>query len=104
MPAILPPSPITLAQAQDRLTEWLSALEAASTGASYSVEGQTVTRQDIPTIRGEIQRWHNTVLAITQRLQGTVRPLGAQAMFPTPGRGGTGGQIIPESLWRNPLT
>jgi len=88
---LLPPSPITLAQAQERLADWLSALEAASTGASYSIEGQTVTRQDIESIRGEVRRWHNTVLAITARLQGTSRPLGAQAMFAAPGSGGREG-------------
>lgn len=89
--ALLPPSPITLAQAQDRLNDWLKALEAASTGASYSIEGQTVTRQDVETIRAEVKRWNNTVLAITARLQGKTRPLGAQAMFAAPGAGGREG-------------
>ena len=86
----LEPSPITLDQAQTRLAEWNRALEAASTGASYSVEGQTVTRQDVNLIRAEVQRWHNTVNAITQRLQGTVRPMGAVASFPPPGVSGDG--------------
>lgn len=104
MAAILPPSPITLAQAQDRLNDWLGALEAASTGASYSIEGQTVTRQDVDTIRGEVKRWNNTVLAITARLQGKTRPLGSQALFPAPGRGATGGVIVPDSAWSSPLT
>jgi len=100
MAALLPPAPLTLAYAQDRLADWLRALEAASTGASYSIEGQTVTRQDVPTIRAEVQRWSNTVTAITQRLNGTVRPMGATAAFPAP-LGGGGGGIIPDGLWRD---
>lgn len=93
----LTPAPVTLASAQAQLANWQAALEAASTGASYSIEGQTVTRQDITLIRAEIRRWSNTVAAITQRLNGTVRPLGAQALFPTPGSGAGG--IIPDALW-----
>ena len=92
-----PPSPTTLAQAQARLADWQAALEAASTGSSYSIEGQTVTRQDVPTIRAEIQRQHNTVTAIAQRLKGSVRPMGATALFNAPG-GGAGG-IISDAMW-----
>jgi hypothetical protein len=88
---------MTLASAQARLAAWNAALEAASTGFSYSIEGQTVTRQDIGQIRAEIRRWHNTVVALQQRLNGTVRPLGAQAVFDPPGQGAGG--IIPGSLW-----
>lgn len=86
---LLPPSPITLANAQGQLANWMKALEAASTGASYSIEGQTLTRQDVPTIRAEIQRWHVTVTAITERLNGRVRPMGAVACFPAPGGAGS---------------
>ena len=100
---VLSPPPITLADAQAKLAAWQTALEAASTGASYSVEGQTVTRQDVDVIRAEIQRWHNTVTALQQRLSGgTIRPLGAQASFPTPGSGAWG--IIPGTLWTDGRT
>lgn len=95
---LTPPSPITLEYAQERLSMWMAALDAASTGASYSVDGQTVTRQDVDSIRAEIQRWHITVTSITERLKGNVRPMSATAAFATPGRGGAGG-IIPQSLW-----
>lgn len=97
MPALQPPAPITIAYAQERLADWMRALEAASTGSSYSIEGQTVTRQDVTAIRAEIQRWHNTVTTLTARQQGHVRPLGAQAVFPAPGSGAGG--IIPDGLW-----
>lgn len=95
----LTPSPMTLAQAQAQLTNWLTALEHASTGGSYSIGGRTLTRQDIPTIRAEVQRWHNSVNAIVQRLNGTIRPMGATASFPAPGSGGTA--MLPFSDWRN---
>lgn len=98
----LAPAPFTLEYAREQLANWHSALEAASTGATYSIDGQTVTRQDIPQIRAEIQRWHNTVTALTLRLQGNVRPLGAVACFPVPGRGAGG--IIPQSLWTDGRT
>ena len=88
---------MTLQYAQARLADWLKALEYASTGATYSIEGQTVTRQDVEQIRAEIQRWHNTVNALKADAQGLSRPLGAQAVFPTPGQGTAG--IIPQSLW-----
>jgi len=96
----LTPSPITLASAQAQLTNWLTALENASTGGSYSIGGRTLTRQDVPTIRAEIQRWSNTVATITERLHGRVRPMGATASFPAPGRGTSGsGTVIPNALW-----
>lgn len=99
----LTPVPITLSQAQAKLADWQAALEAASTGQSYSVEGQTLTRQDVETIRAEIQRWHNTVTALQQRLtSGTIRPMGAQATFPAPGQGAGG--IIPVDVWESGLT
>jgi len=83
----LTPSPMTLAQAQASLAQWQTALEHASTGASYSIGGRTLTRQDVTAIRAEIQRWHNTINAIRARLNGAVRPMGAVASFPPPGRG-----------------
>lgn len=91
----LEPSPTTLAEAQRQLAQWMAALEAASTGQSYSIDGQTVTRQTVTEIRAEIRRWHNTVNAIRLRLAGRVRPLGAQVAFPVPGtNGGDGGAAL----------
>ena len=95
----LAPSPVTLATAQAQLAAWNEALSHASTGGSYSIGGRTLTRQDVPTIRAEIQRWHNTVAAITERLQGRVRPMGATASFPAPGSGSGAGGIVPQDIW-----
>jgi hypothetical protein len=87
------------------LREWLAALSSASSGQSYSIGGRTLTRQDITEIRSEIQRWHNTVTALEAKERGEQRPLGAQAAFPTPGSGVTGGgTIIPGELWKSGLT
>ena len=88
---------LTLGEAQDTLRRWMAALDAASNGQAYSIGGRSLTRQDIPTIRAEIQRWHNTVTALEQEAAGRQRPLGAQASFAAPGQG-TGG-LIPGSLW-----
>lgn len=93
----LSPSPTTLADAQAQLANWQTALSHAASGGSYAIGGRTLTRQDVPTIRAEIQRWHNTVTAINERLQGRVRPMGATASFPSPGSGVAG--IVPQDLW-----
>ena len=91
---------ITYTDAVAALRQWMAALEATSSGSSYSIGGRTLTRQDVETIRGEIQRWHNTVSALEARAQGNSRPMGATAAFPPPGRGGTG-VVYPEELWRD---
>lgn len=93
----LPPPVVTLAYAQERLAEWMAALTSASSGQSYSIGNRTLTRQDIPQIRAEIQRWSNTVAAVQERALGRKRALGSQAAFPAPGSGSGG--IIPQSLW-----
>ena len=91
------PVPITLGYAREQLAEWMAALEAANLGQSYSIGGRNVSRQDIPNIRAEIQRWHNSVTALEADAAGHSRPLGAQAAFEAPGRGAGG--IIPQDLW-----
>lgn len=83
----LTPSPINAAYARAQLAEWLAALEEASLGGSYSIGNRQVTRRDITEIRGEIQRWHNTIAAIEERDAGRQRPMFARASFPAPGTG-----------------
>ena len=92
-------SPITLESAKQSLREWLNALDAASSGQSYSIGGRNLTRQDIPTIRDEIQRWHNTVDAIDAQMRGQRRSLGSQASFAAPGSGGGG--LYSQALWED---
>ena len=89
----------SLSDAREQLREWLKALERASTGATYSIGGRTLTRQDIPDIRAEIQRWHNMVLAHEAAAAGRQRPMGATASFPTPGGGS--GRLYSDEIWRD---
>ena len=77
----------------------LRGFSRASSGSTYSIGGRTLTRQDIPDIRAEIQRWHNTVLALEQAQHGRQRPMGATASFPTPGGGS--GRLYSDELWRD---
>lgn len=93
---------MSLAEAQGHLQEWQAALAAASSGSSYSIAGRTLTRQDVGVIRGELQKWHNTICTIEQAQAGNERPLGATASFPAPGRGtSSSGVIYPDSAWRS---
>lgn len=88
---------LTLTQAREQLQNWLTALEHCSTGSTYSIDGKTLTRQDVPTIRAEIQRWHGTIAALEQVQAGTVRPMGSTAEFNSPGSGSGG--LIGQSHW-----
>jgi len=93
----LQPALITLPYAQGQLRKWMAALEATSAGQSYSIGGRTLTRQDLAEVNNQIARWERTVKSLTLRQRGIVRPMSAQAAFPTPG-GGSGG-LIPQDLW-----
>ena len=88
---------VSLAEAQEQLRLWMEARSALAGGQSYSLGGRTLTRQDSDTVEANIQRWHNTVLALEAAQKGQGRALGAQACFPAPGRGAAG--IIPQSVW-----
>lgn len=90
---------LTVAQAKEQLQNWLNALEACSTGSTYSIAGRSLTRQDVPTIRAEIQRWHGTVTTLEQAAAGNIKPMGASAAFPAPGSGAGPAGIYPQSLW-----
>ena len=92
---------VTLPKAQAQLREWMQALERCSSGASYSLGGRTLTRQDVTTIRAEIQRWHNTVTALEAAAAGNCRPLGAVASFPAPGAGTGAGGLVSGSDWNS---
>ena len=77
----------SLSQAQESLRMWVKARDALASGSSYSIGGRTLTRQDSDVVEGNIQRLHNTVLALEAKALGHVRPLGAQAVFPRAGGG-----------------
>ena len=94
---------VTYTDAVATLRQWVEALNRCSAGQSYSIEGTTLTRQDIPEIRAEIQRWHNTVTTMEAHRAGRSRPLGARPVFPAPGSARQAG-IYPQELWTDGRT
>lgn len=92
-----PPS-LTLEEARAQLDAWRAALKLCAAGKAATVDGRSLTPQDVDTCRAEIQRWHRSVLAIEARARGQTRPLGSQAAFPAPGSGGGGG-LYDEAYW-----
>ena len=93
------PPAVTLEEARRQLAAWVAALSAARAGTSYSLGGRSLTAQDVETCETEVTRWHRRVLALEAYERGTVRPLGAQAGFPSPGAGGGGG-LISDEQWQ----
>ena len=89
---------VTYTEAVDQLRGWVKAREAIASGASYSIGGRTLTRQDSETIEANIQRWHNTVVRMEAEQAGKTRALGARPSFRQPGSGGAGG-IISVDMW-----
>lgn len=55
---------ITLAEAAEKLTEWMSADTAVATGQSYSIGGRSLTRANAKEIRDNIQFWNNMVKSL----------------------------------------
>lgn len=64
----------TLEQAREMHSLWFEAYKAASTGKSYSIEGRTLTRQNISEINKELQRWSDVIASLTgQRSTGRTK-------------------------------
>lgn len=55
----------TLEQAREMHGLWFEAYKAASTGKSYSIEGRTLTRQNLSEINRELQRWSDMINDLT---------------------------------------
>lgn len=54
----------TLEEAQSRLSMWLEAEEAVSTGQSYKVGSRAVTRANLKEIADRIKFWRNEVMRL----------------------------------------
>lgn len=79
---------------------WLKARAALASGQSYSIGGRTLTRQDLETVNSMLTQLDRTLKALEAAAAGQVRPFGAQAAFPAPGRGtGGSGTIYPNGWW-----
>lgn len=96
--------PITISYAKEQLAQWMSALEACSTGANYTIAGRSLTRQDVESvIMPQVTRFHRMLASLEQAAEGTVRPMGSVASFTAPGGSGGSG-IIPGVVWRSGQT
>jgi len=57
---------ITLSQAQAKLTLWMAADDAVSTGQDYSIAGRKLARADSAEIRNNIEFWERKVKRLTR--------------------------------------
>lgn len=75
---------IDLETANRKLQMWMDAEDAVATGKSYSMDGLSVTRQDMSTIRAQITYWQDAVA----RLSGIKGGLFKQTVAPPMGSWG----------------
>lgn len=61
---------MTLAEAEQQLADWEAALAAAQRGKSYTIEGRSLTRQDLGDIRETIDWLEAKVARLTRAAQG----------------------------------
>lgn len=67
-------SPWTLEEIQDNLNTWKQAYQAAASNKSYTIDGRTLTRQDIATIKKELAYWQDELANINgQRINRVMR-------------------------------
>ncbi len=57
---------ITLAQAQEKLNQYLAAEEAVLLGQSYSIAGRSLSRADLRSIQEGIKLWNSRVQALSR--------------------------------------
>ena len=57
---------ITLAQAETKLSEWLTVEEAVQTGQSYRIGERTLERADLQYIGERITFWNQQVIRLTR--------------------------------------
>jgi hypothetical protein len=55
----------TLTEAQQHLDDWLAAERALATGQSYNMNGYSLTRADLQTVRDRINFWRAEVARLT---------------------------------------
>lgn len=72
---------VDLDTAKNKLQMWLDAEDAAASGKSYAIDGLSLTRQDMTTIRAQITYWGDVVA----RLSGVRGGLFKQVVTPSMG-------------------
>lgn len=55
----------TLEEAQEMLEGWKNAYKAVMSAKSYTIDGRTLTRQNIQEIKQEMQYWQDIIAQIT---------------------------------------
>jgi len=58
-------SPWTLEEATEMLLGWKEAYKAVMSAKSYTIDGRTLTRQNIGEIKKELQYWQDIIDQIT---------------------------------------
>lgn len=72
---------ITLAIAEQRLTDYLSAESKVLSGQSYEISGRRLTRADLSEIRAGIEIWDNRVKQFTEKAAGRSRTVNLAAKW-----------------------
>lgn len=62
----------TRSELLDLIALWKAAYKAAATGKSYSIEGRSLTRQDIPEITAQLDRLQNELAVLDGAGRGPV--------------------------------
>lgn len=65
---------VTLAQAQEKVTQYMDAIEKVLSGQSYSIGGRSLTRADLATLESGLDFWEKRVARLTR---GGIRVKGA---------------------------
>lgn len=60
---------LTLAIAEQHLTEWLAADSAVAKSQAYSIGGRTLTRTNANEIRENIKFWRETVAGLERKVE-----------------------------------
>lgn len=63
----------SLDEAKQGLELWKEAKRAAATGKSYKIANRELTRQDLPDINAEIDRFAGIVQSLSTRSSGIIR-------------------------------
>lgn len=71
---------IDLETANRKLQMWMDAEDAVAMGKSYTMDGLSITRQDMTTIRAQITYWQDAVARLSGVKGGLFKQVVAPAM------------------------
>jgi len=73
--------PISLAQAQAALANWINADTAISSNQEYSIDGRTIKRADLAEVRNQINYWSRVESQLLRQQVGGTKISTALANF-----------------------